>query len=279
MKAISARRNAGAAVQYVLVLVLVVVFFFPVVWMFLTSLKPSGEIYAWPPRFFPQAPTLVNYYRVFLQSLLGRYILNSVIVSSLSMAAVITVASLAAYGIARIGFRGSGFVLVLFIALAMFPQLAVVPSLFTWFRDLGLINTYAGIVIAYVGLFTPLALWILTVYFRTIPAELEESARMDGCGVLRIIWHIILPVSVPGVVTAGLIIVIQTWNEFFLALVILARNHLRTATVGIALYPGEYAFPWHLITTATFLAIVPIFVLTLVFQRRIIGGLTAGVLR
>lgn len=273
------RRKLQVAMQYFFVLVLVVVFFFPVVWIFLTSLKPGGEVYAWPPRFLPQAPTLDNYVRVLTGSLLGRYILNSMIVSSLSMVVIIFIASLAAYGIARIGFPGSNLVLVLFIAMAMFPQLAVVPSLFTWFRDLRLTNTYAGIVIAYTGLFTPLALWILTTYFRTIPLELEESARMDGCGVLRMIAQIIFPVARPGVFAAALIVIIQTWNEFFLALVLLARNHLRTATVGIALYPGEYAFPWDLITTATFLAITPIFLLTLVFQRHIIGGLTSGSFR
>lgn len=102
---------------------------------------------------------------------------------------------------------------------------------------------------------------------------------MDGCGVLRMILQIIFPVARPGVLAAALIVIIQTWNEFFLALVILARNHLRTATVGIALYPGEYAFPWDLITTATFLAITPIFLLTLTFQRHIIGGLTSGSFR
>ncbi len=279
MRAITVRYTGNQLLQYGVAILLAVIFFFPVVWMFLTSLKPAGEIYAWPPHFFPQAPTIINYFRVFTQSLLGRYILNSMIVSSFSAVAVIVLASMAAYGIARIGFRGSSLVLVVFIGLAMFPQLAIVPSIFTWFRDLGLINTYVGIVIAYVGLFTPIALWILTVYFRTIPSDLEESARIDGCGMLRMISHIILPVSIPGVVTAALIVIIQTWNEFFLALVILSRNHLRTATVGIALYPGEYAFPWDLITTATFMAILPIFFLTLVFQRRIIGGLTAGAIR
>ena len=261
---------------YILLLLLVTVFFFPVVWIFLTSLKPSGEIYAWPPNFLPHAPSLDNYLRVLTESLLGRYILNSIVVSSFSVVIVITLASLAAYGIARLRFPGSGFVLLLFIALAMFPQLAIVPSIFVWFRRLGLLNTYRGILIIYAGLFTPLALWILTTYFRTIPLELEESARMDGCGVLRMIAQIILPVAVPGVVAAGLIVFIQTWNEFFLALVILARNVLRTATVGIALYPGEYAFPWDLITTATFLAIVPLFLITILFQKQIIGGLTAG---
>ena len=261
---------------YLLLVFLVVVFFFPVVWIFLTSLKTSGEIYAWPPQFFPHTPNLDNYARVLTQSPLGRYILNSVIISSLSVVIVISLASLAAYGITRLTFPGSGLVLTLFIALAMFPQLAIVPSIFVWFRRLRLLNTYRGILIIYAGLFTPLALWILSTYFRTIPVELEESARIDGCGVIRMIVRIVLPVAVPGVMAAGLIIFFQTWNEFFLALVVLARNALRTATVGIALYPGEYSFPWDLITTATFLAIVPLFVLTVLFQKQIIGGLTAG---
>lgn len=265
-----------ATLFYVLLIALVVVFFFPVVWIFLTSLKTSGEIYAWPPQFLPGSFYLDNYRRVLTQSLLGRYILNSVFVSSSSVVVVVTLASFAAYGITRLRFPGSGVVLTVFIALAMFPQLAIVPSIFVWFRRLGLLNTYRGIVIIYAGLFTPLALWILATYFRTIPVELEESARMDGCGVIRMIVQIILPVAVPGVVAASLIIFFQTWNEFFLALVVLARNSLRTATVGIALYPGEYAFPWDLITTATFLAIVPLFMLTVIFQRQIISGLTAG---
>jgi len=160
--------------------------------------------------------------------------------------------------------------------MSMFPQLAIVPALFIWFRKLGLINNYLGIVIAYTGLFSPIALWILTTYFRTIPLEIEESAKLDGCSRLRVLWAILLPLSIPGVIAAALIVFIQTWNEFFLALVMLSKNELRTATVGIALYPGEYAFPWELITTATFLAIVPIVLLTSVFQKQIIGGLTAG---
>lgn len=268
--------TAKRSVFYIVLLALVVVFFFPVVWIFLTSLKTSGEIYAWPPQFLPSSLYLDNYRRVLTQSLLGRYILNSMFVSSGSVVFVIALASLAAYGITRLKFPGSNLVLTVFIALAMFPQLAIVPSIFVWFRRLGLLNTYTGIFVIYAGLFTPLALWILSTYFRTIPVELEESARIDGCGVVRMIVQIILPVAVPGVVAASLIIFFQTWNEFFLALVILARNSMRTATVGIALYPGEYSFPWDLITTATFLAIVPLFILTVVFQRQIISGLTAG---
>jgi multiple sugar transport system permease protein len=262
-----------------LVALLVVLFFFPVAWIFLTSIKTTGDIYAWPPRYLPHHPTFQNYRAVLFDSKLGRYILNSVIVSSLSTGSVLFFSSLAAYGIARVRFGGRNLLLVFFLAMSMFPQLAIVPALFVWFRRLGLINSYLGIVVAYTGLFAPISLWILTTYFRTIPLEIEESARLDGCGRLRILRSMILPLAVPGIIAAALIVFIQTWNEFFLALVMLSKNLLRTATVGIALYPGEYAFPWELITTATFLAILPIFLLTAVFQKQIIGGLTAGAVK
>jgi multiple sugar transport system permease protein len=262
-----------------LVALLVVLFFFPVAWILLTSIKTTGDIYAWPPRYLPHHPTFQNYRAVLFDSKLGRYILNSVIVSSLSTGSVLFFSSLAAYGIARVRFGGRNLLLVFFLAMSMFPQLAIVPALFVWFRRLGLINSYLGIVVAYTGLFAPISLWILTTYFRTIPLEIEESARLDGCGRLRILRSMILPLAVPGIIAAALIVFIQTWNEFFLALVMLSKNLLRTATVGIALYPGEYAFPWELITTATFLAILPIFLLTAVFQKQIIGGLTAGAVK
>ncbi|HUX11787.1 MAG TPA: carbohydrate ABC transporter permease [Spirochaetia bacterium] len=265
--------------KYLFVLFLVVLFFFPVAWILLTSIKTTGDIYAWPPVYIPAHPTLQNYHTVLFGSKLGRYILNSVIVSSLSTLSVLFFASLAGYSIARIRFRGRHLLLMFFLSMSMFPQLAIVPSLFIWFRQIGLINSFMGIVLAYTGLFSPLALWILATYFRTIPLEIEESAKLDGCSRLRILWSILMPLSIPGVIAASLIVFIQTWNEFFLALVILSKNLLRTATVGIALYPGEYAFPWELITTATFLAIVPIFALTAVFQKQIIGGLTAGSLK
>ena len=261
---------------YPMVVFLVVLFFFPVAWIFLTSIKTTGEIYAWPPVFIPRHPTAENYRAVLFQSFLSRYILNSVVVSSLSTLSIIFFGSFAGYGIARIRFKGAMIVLLFFLSMSMFPQLAIVPSVFLWFRRVGLVNNYLGLIIAYSGLFLPVAVWILSTYFRTIPQDIEDSARMDGCGAMRVLWQIIAPLSVPGLVAAGLIVFIFSWNEFLMALVLLSKNLLRTATVGIALYPGEYAFPWELISTATFLAILPLLVLTFIFQKRIISGLTAG---
>jgi len=279
MKACVVSRGLVKLGLYLLVIFLVVLFFYPVAWIFLTSIKTTGEIYAWPPVFIPRNPTWDNYRVVFFESYLSRYILNSILISSLSTLSVIFFGSFAGYGIARIRFKGSTVMLIFFLSMSMFPQLAIVPSVFLWFSRVGLVNNYLGLIIAYSGLFLPMAVWILSTYFRTIPQDIEDSALIDGCTVMRILWQIIAPLSVPGLVAAGLIVFIFSWNEFLMALVLLSKNMLRTATVGIALYPGEYAFPWELISTATFLAILPLLVLTFIFQKRIISGLTAGAIR
>ena len=264
---------------YAMIVLLMVVFFFPVVWIFLTSLKTTGEIYAWPPTFLPQNPILDNYRIVLLESNLGRYIGNTLFIAGFSTFAVLLLASLAGYGIARIKFRGSGFFLIFFLAMSMFPQLSIAPSLFLWLRKIGLINRFLGLILVYAGLFTPIAVWILSTYFRTIPMDVEESAKIDGCSSMRILFQILMPLSLPGVAAAGLIVAIFVWNEFLLSLIILSKDLLRTATVGIALYPGEYAFPWELITTATFLAVLPLVFVLFFFQKNIISGLTAGAVK
>ena len=264
---------------YLMIIVLMVVFFFPVIWIFLTSLKTTGEIYAWPPTFFPRNPVLENYETVFLKSNLGLYIGNTLFVALFSTFLVILLASLAGYGISRIRFKGSSLFLIFFLAMSMFPQLSVAPSLFLWLRQLKLINSFLGLILVYTGLFTPIAIWILSTYFRTIPMDVEESAKIDGCSSLRILFQILMPLALPGMAAAALIVAIFVWNEFLLSLIILSKDQLRTATVGIALYPGEYAFPWELITTATFMAVLPLVFVLFFFQKNIIGGLTAGAVK
>jgi len=265
--------------HYVLILILLIIFFVPILWIFLTSIKTSGEIYAWPPVFIPSSPTLDNYATVLFQSNLGLYILNSLLICTVSTILVVLLASLAGYGITRVAFKGSGIFFIFFLSMSMFPQLSIAPSIFLWFSKLGLLNRFSGLIIAYLGLFMPLAIWILSTYMKTIPEDIEDSARIDGCSVFRIIFQILFPLAIPGVIAASLIMFIFSWNEFFLSLIILSKDTLRTATVGIALYPGEYAFPWELISTATFLAIIPLALLLFFFQQRIISGLTAGALK
>ena len=262
---------------WAIVAVTVLVSFFPVVWLALTSLKPAADIYAWPVVFWPSPFTLENYVRIFLESReLLRYIANSFIVASATTALILGAGGIAAYSLTRLSYRGRGLVLIAMLAVAMFPPIALLPSLFDGFLRLGLLNTYTAIVLGHTGLYLPTGVWILASFYRTIPMDLEEAARIDGASTLRIFWSIILPLSTPGLIATGLIVFIMSWNEFPLALVLGSSDAMRTAPVGISLFPGEFSFPWEIISAATVLAVLPVVILSAVFQHRIIGGLTAG---
>lgn len=271
------RRKSVSLGFYIVAAITVIVSFFPTFWIFLTSIKTEAEIYAWPVQYLPEPATLENYFNILQETpeLLG-YILNSFIVATSATLVIIACAGLAAYSLGRLTYRGRNVILILILAVSMFPPLALLPSLFNMFLELRLINTYSGLIIGHAGLYTPIAVWILTNFFKTVPREIEDAARVDGASSLRIFWSIILPLSTPGLISTGLIVFIFSWNEFPLSLVLMSDNFMRTAPVGISLFPGEYSFPWEIITAATMLTILPILVISGVFQDRLIGGLTAG---
>lgn len=255
----------------------VFVSFFPTVWLFLTSIKTQADIYAWPVEYLPSPVTFENYRNILTETPeLLRYIFNSFVIATTTTFVILLFGGLAAYSLGRLTYRGRAFILVGILAVSMFPPLALLPSLFNTFLDLGLINTYPALIIGHIGLYLPMAIWILTNFYKTIPYEIEDAARVDGASSLLIFWRIILPLSSPGLIATGLIVFILSWNEFPLALVLLSDNTMRTAPVGISLYPGEFSFPWEIISAATILAIFPILIISGIFQDRIIGGLTAG---
>jgi len=263
---------------YAVALLAVVVSFFPIVWLVLTSVKTSAAIYAWPPQYLPDPLTFRNYVTILTKSPeLLRYIWNSLVVGIGTTAIVLVLGGFAGYALSRLRLRYGPAAMVAILAVSMFPPVALLPAMFQLFRDLGLLNTYLGLVIAHSGLFLPMAVWILAGFFASLPVEIEEAARLDGMGFTRIFTTVVVPLSKPGFVATGLIVFIHSWNEFPLALVLLPQNDMRTAPVGISLYPGEFAFPWETISTATVLAILPILAITAVFQKSIVGGLTAGV--
>lgn len=262
---------------WVVVIITVVVSFFPVVWLALTSLKSAADIYAWPLILWPEPFTIENYTRIFQTSReLLRYILNSFIVASTTTLVILSIGGIAAYSLTRLSYRGRGLILLGMLAVSMFPPIALLPSLFDVFLRLGMLNTYPALVLAHAGIYLPTAVWILSSFYRTIPMDLEEAARIDGASTLRIFWSVILPLSTPGLIATGLIVFIMSWNEFPLALVIGSTDAMRTAPVGISLFPGEFSFPWEIISAATILAVLPVVIISAVFQHRIIGGLTAG---
>ena len=273
------RRTLGRIAFAALVVLVVAYSLAPYVWTLLTSLKTERELYQFPVTYLPHAPTLVNYVHVFRGNPFGRFLLNSCIVAATSTVLCLFLAVFASYAFARLTFPGSRIVLLAILTVAMIPLITVIVPLYVLVRGLGLLNTYGGLIGPYVTWSLPVAIFILTAFFREIPRDLEEAAAIDGCSRVETLWRIIAPLAAPGLVTAGIIVFVNTWNEFLVALTLTSSTEMRTITVGIALFQGEFAFPWGVISSAVLLATIPIIGVILAGQRLVIRGLTAGAVK
>jgi len=250
----------------------------PFLWFVLTSLKSSAELTAIPPKLIP------SFHLGFYQSALEKYGLlhyigNSVIVAGAATLITIAIGSLAAYAMARFHLGWTNFYLMVLLAVSMFPQIAIAGPIWSIIDRLNWLNTYQGLVAAYIALSLPLAIWILTTFFREVPREIEEAALIDGCSRLQALYKVVLPLAAPGILTAALLVFIHAWNEFFFALIIMTDPTVQTLPVGIALFPGEYTMPWGEIAAASTVATLPLILLTLIFQRGIVRGLCAGAVK
>ena len=250
----------------------------PFLWFLLTSFKSPSELTAIPPELIPSFHWDFYHSAVNKHGLL-RYIGNSIVIAGSATTISIAVGALAAYAIARFRLPWTRFYLLVLLAISMFPQIAIAGPVWNILEHLGWLNTHYGLVTAYVALSLPLSIWILTTFFGEVPVEIEEAALIDGCSRLQALYKIVLPLAAPGILTAALLVFIQTWNEFFFALIILTDPEVQTLPVGIALFPGEYTMPWGEIAAASTLATVPLIVLTLIFQRGIVRGLSAGAVK
>jgi multiple sugar transport system permease protein len=189
------------------------------------------------------------------------------------------VAACAAYAIARLNLRYRQWILTAIVASSMFPLISLLVPIFETMRGLNLLNSYLALVLPYTVLNLPVCTLVLVSFFQSIPKDLENAAMIDGCSRLGALWRVVIPLSAPGVFTAGILAFVNAWDEFLLALSLNASAAMRTAPVGIALYQGEYSFPWPLISAALVITIVPVAVLIALFQERVIGGLTQGGLK
>ena len=276
---------------------------FPLLWMILTSLKDENELIRVPITYLPVEPTLRNYVQVFEQLPFARFMLNSAVVSISATIACVIIAALAGYALARLNMPFRRGILTAIVITSMFPALVLLVPLYRVFlgaeipivsqlaafmhalgltfmpaelRGPNLLNTYWALIIPYVALSLPIATLILTSFFQLIPKDLESAALVDGCTRVQTLIKVIAPVSAPGIVTAGIIIFVNSWNEFLLALNFNTSMTMRTVPVGITMYQGEFAFPWAVISAAITIGVLPLVALILLFQQKIIAGLTAG---
>jgi multiple sugar transport system permease protein len=267
--------------SFVISLILIVVWsLFPFLWQVITSFEPDADLAGSAPKWLPfPGGTLQHYRNVFVAKDFGPYIVNSVIVDVTATVVALVFAALAAYSIARLPLPGKGAVLGLVLVVSMFPQISIVTPLYQIMQRLHLLNTYQGLSGVYIGLSLPLMVYILWGHFRAIPAEIDEAARIDGAGSLRALWSVIIPVALPGVVPAVLLGFIASWNELMLALSFTTSPAHQTVPVGIANFTGLYNIPWGDIAAASVVVTVPLVVLVLIFQRRIVEGVTAGAVK
>ncbi|MGW0788130.1 carbohydrate ABC transporter permease [Streptomyces sp. NPDC002911] len=251
----------------------------PLIWMASASLKGPGEISATPPSLLPADPTLSNYGTAFLRNGIGHYFLNSVIVACVSTVLILSLAFFAGYALARLPLRGRGAVMTVLLMLSVFPPIALLVPLFLMERQAGLLNSYPGLIIPYVALNLPFAIWIMRNYLSGIPGELEEAAVVDGAGPLRTALTVILPLARPGLFTAGVFAFTATWSEFLLALTFNGSDDRRTVSVGIALFTSQYQVPYGVIFAGAMVATVPIALLVLIFRRSVVSGMTTGAVK
>jgi multiple sugar transport system permease protein len=253
---------------------------FPFVWLIDTSLKLGDAALNSPS--LTQGPFgLDNYLSVFDQGF-GYNLRNSAIVAGTTTIVCITVGSLAAYAIARLPLKGKVLILSAILAVALFPSVALVPPLYELWRSLGLLNTYPGLYIPYTAFTLPLTIFILTTFYASIPKDLEEAARVDGASAFQAFYKIVLPLAAPGVFAAAIIVFVYAWNEFLLASTFAPRDlAAQTVPVAIAAFTGSVEFqrPIGTITAACVIVTVPMIILTLILQRRITAGLTAGAVK
>lgn len=250
--------------------------FFPAVWILFTSLKTETELMGYPITYLPQAPTLANYVQAFTEQPLLRFLWNSFVVASLSTLLCVLVSALAAYALTRLRVPKRNLIMAALMAVAMFPLISLMVPLFKMMRELGLLNTYLALILPYAVLSMPVCTLVLASFFQDIEPDLEAAAMIDGCSRVGALFRVVVPLSAPGVFTAAILAFVNAWDEFLLALTMMNRLNMRTLSVGITLYQGEFAFPWPLISAALIVAIVPISILIAVFQERVVGGLTAG---
>ncbi|MZQ86408.1 ABC transporter permease subunit [Paenibacillus sp. 5J-6] len=265
---------------YAGLMVFVAVIIFPFLWVFIASVKQPQYLYG-IHAFDVLVPgyTLGNYISVFANHPFGRFLINSFAVAGLSMVFSLMIASFAAYAIARLHFWGKSVFLGVLLAVSMFPQIATISPIFLFMQATGLRNTYLGLIIPYTTFALPLSIWYMTSFFTKIPYELDEAAKMDGASVLQTFWKVLLPLASPGLFTTAIIVFVDAWHEFFFSLTINTKESMMTVPVGIAMFQGEFTFPWGEISAAAIIVTVPIVLIVLLFQRRIISGLTSGAVK
>jgi multiple sugar transport system permease protein len=265
--------------MWIAVAAIVIFCLFPFYWLINISLKTGNDLQS--SRIVPPNPTLSNYKAIFENTDFVKSLRNSAIVALTTTVLALIVGSFCAYALARLKLRGKFVILAIVLSISTFPQIAIAAPLFKLWSDLGIFNTYIGLIIPYLTFALPLGIYILVSFFREIPKDLEEAALVDGATYFQAFRKVVVPLAAPGLATAGILTFIAAWNEFLLAVTLTSSSAARTVPAQITFFTGasEHEIPYGSISAASVVISVPLILLVLLFQKRIVAGLTAGAVK
>jgi multiple sugar transport system permease protein len=276
----SERVGAGRATGWAVINVLVVVYaLFPVLWILSLSLKPTSSVK--DGELIPSQITFDNYKGIFHGDIFTSALINSIGIGLITTLIAVVIGGMAAYAVARLAFPGKRLLVAVALLIAMFPQISLVTPIFNMWRSIGLFDTWPGLIIPYITFALPLAIYTLAAFFREIPWDLEKAAKMDGATPAQAFRKVIAPLAAPGIVTAAILVFIFAWNDLLLALSLTATQRAITAPVAIANFTGSSQFeePTGSIAAGAMVITIPIIIFVLIFQRRIVAGLTSGAVK
>jgi trehalose/maltose transport system permease protein len=277
---------------WLLIVVIGIYCLFPFYWVLRSAFTPDTQLFNTPVQYFPSHPTWAHFHDAVTASYFRRALLNSTIVAGSVTVLSLAIGSTAAYALGRFRFHGKSFVLYLMLSMTIFPQIAILGALYTMFSGFHLVGPIDfpklydspwALVFSYMIFTLPFTIWVLTSFMRALPADLEEAAYVDGATPLQVFWKVLLPLIAPGLVTTGLLAFIAAWNEFLFAVSFIQSPGHYTVPVAIFSFTGTsgnaFQFPWGTVMAATVIVTLPLIVATLVLQRRILAGLTAGAVK
>lgn len=271
--------TARSVLFYVFILLFVLVSIAPLIWIFKMSIVSKADLFASPVATAFAPPVGISYDTIFANPSFRRALLNSVVIAGVTTVICLFFGALSAYAIARLRFRFKSSVMTLILAISFFPAVAILAPLFQQFSTFGLIDTYFSVIIADVVFALPLTVWILVAFFKELPRDLEEAAQVDGATTLQAFRKVIVPLAAPGVFTSAILTFIHAWNEFLFANTFLFTSQTQPVTVVIPNFADQYTTDYGAQAAAAVVVTVPLVILVLIFQRRIVSGLTAGAVK
>jgi ABC-type glycerol-3-phosphate transport system permease component len=251
----------------------------PALWLIITSFKTNENIFRFPPQFIPNPFTLENYTEALSGGDFSRYLLNSVIVTGISTLTCVLFSALAAYALTYFKFVGHRIFLTIIVGTQFFPEAILLLPLFRMWAELGLFNTYISLIATYTAVSLSLCTWLLVGFYRAIPTEVLDAATIDGCGKVGLLWRIVLPLALPGILASGAFVFISVWQELLLAVTLISDPNLRTVMVGLYRFIGEHRIAWNLLIAASVAVSIPTIIIFGLVQRYIVDGVMSGALK